>query len=406
MPDVDVLLPEHTRADGAKVVRDVRAAARTMAPFAADVVAFAADLSRALRREPRVRELPALGALAFWIRPASLERLRKEWSHLDSDERVVRVPRGAVFHIPPTNVDTLFVYSWLLSALVGNANIVRLSPAAAAAPSPLLGIIGDVLQQHPRVAATTAIVTYAHDDAITAALSGADVRVIWGGDDTVNAIRGVPLGPASMELAFPDRFSMAAFDAAAVNAIDDDDLAQLAGAFYNDAYWFDQMGCASPRLVVWRGSDVDAAAKRLYDALGAEVDRRGYDTATGVLIAKLVHAADTAAAGHVGRVDWSNNALTVAHLHEVGGIVRDGPGGGLFYDARIEELDDLAPCLVRRDQTLTHFGFSLAELRAFIRMVNGRGIDRVVPVGEALTFGHHWDGYDLLHAFSRGVACR
>src|SRR5229473_1854189 len=46
---------------------------------------------------------------------------------------VRRFPRGLVFHVPPANVDTIFVYSWALSALAGNRNVVRISPRAAGA---------------------------------------------------------------------------------------------------------------------------------------------------------------------------------------------------------------------------------------------------------------------------------
>ena len=42
-------------------------------------------------------------------------------------------PRGLVFHVPPANVDTIFVYSWALSALAGNPNVVRISSRSAGA---------------------------------------------------------------------------------------------------------------------------------------------------------------------------------------------------------------------------------------------------------------------------------
>jgi len=84
-------------------------------------------------------------------------------------------------------------------------------------------------------------------------------------------------------------------------------------------------------------------------------------------------------------------------------VVRDGPGGGLFYDVRIDELAELAEHVVRRDQTLTHFGFSADQLRTLARTLNGRGVDRLVPVGQALTFDRFWDGYDLLGSFTRCV---
>jgi hypothetical protein len=84
--------------------------------------------------------------------------------------------------------------------------------------------------------------------------------------------------------------------------------------------------------------------------------------------------------------------------------VRDGPGGGLFYDVRVDALTELIEHVARRDQTLTHFGCEPAELRALAVALNGRGIDRIVPVGQALAFDRHWDGHDLPHSFTRSVA--
>ena len=386
------------------VVGRMRAAAGPLTPFGAEVTAFAADLSRALRRDPVTRADPAVAALAYWIRPAHLVQLQQEWQiRNDRDDRIVRVPRGVVFHIPPTNVDTLFVYSWLLSALAGNANVIRLSPSVES--TALLRVIDDVLAQHPIVAGATVFVRYGHDDARTAELSTADVRVIWGGDDTVAAIRRVPLAPHATELVFPDRFSFALLDASAVRTSSEAELKDLATRFFNDAYWFDQLGCASPRLVVWRGDrqSTAAAAERFYDALAQELVRREHTTATGAVIAKLVHAADSAAAGRVESIVWDRSDLTIAQLRALDSVVRDGPGGGLFYDVRIEELSELAAHVVRRDQTLTHYGFSAEELRALARTLNGRGVDRLVPVGQALTFDRFWDGYDLLGSFTRCV---
>jgi hypothetical protein len=50
---------------------------------------------------------------------------------------------------------------------------------------------------------------------------------------------------------------------------------------------------------------------------------------------------------------------------------------------------------------LSHFGFTEAELTDLVRALAGRGIDRVVPVGQVLAFAPIWDGYDLLREFTR-----
>jgi hypothetical protein len=57
--------------------------------------------------------------------------------------------------------------------------------------------------------------------------------------------------------------------------------------------------------------------------------------------------------------------------------------------------------MTRQDQTVSHFGIAPAELRAFAETLAGRGVDRIVPFGSALTFDAIWDGYDLPREFTR-----
>jgi hypothetical protein len=95
--------------------------------------------------------------------------------------------------------------------------------------------------------------------------------------------------------------------------------------------------------------------------------------------------------------------LTVLSLGRLKDFEREHPGGGLFFEARLERLGDLPPFLCRRDQTLTYFGFALEDLHTLAQSLNGRAIDRIVPIGQALQFHRFWDGYDLLQEFCRGV---
>ena len=159
------------------------------------------------------------------------------------------MPRGLVFHLPPSNVDTIFIYSWLLSALAGNANIVRMSERATGAALAVCRLFNQIAKDaDPLIAHTTAILRYGHEREITAAISAlSDVRVIWGGDATVNTIRTIPLPPHATELTFPDRYSLSVLDAAQYCELDQAERQSLATQFYNDMYWFDQMACSSPQ---------------------------------------------------------------------------------------------------------------------------------------------------------------
>ncbi|RKJ31832.1 acyl-CoA reductase, partial [Butyricicoccus sp. 1XD8-22] len=101
--------------------------------------------------------------------------------------------RGTVFHIAPSNVDTIFAYSWMLSLLAGNRNIIRISSKEQ--PNELLDTIIKELS-HPQfenISRRTIICTYGYEEKATEILSSnCHTRVIWGGDITVQNIRRIP----------------------------------------------------------------------------------------------------------------------------------------------------------------------------------------------------------------------
>ena len=376
-------------------------------PFAPEITAAMATLSGLLLRDRQARQFAELQSLGFWLRPAAIERLRRDFLAAEPD--AVRVPRGTVLHIPPSNVDTIFVYSWALSMLAGNRNIVRLPSRRARQVDLLLGLLGTVLAQHPALAPSTIMLGYGHDDAVTTALSAkADVRVIWGGDRTVNHIRSLALPPHATELTFPDRFSLAAFAADAVLALDEPGLVRLADAFFNDVYWFDQMACSSPRQLYWIGSAEAgrAASVRFRQALAAAIDRRGYELNLGAAVEKVTLLCRAILDLPVAEVWQQGSALAVLMLDEVADLRAAPLGGGTLFELVLPELAALAPLVRRKDQTLSHFGFSGDALRDLARRINGRGIDRMVPVGDALAFGHVWDGVNLLTELTRLVAIK
>lgn len=78
-------------------------------------------------------------------------------------------------------------------------------------------------------------------------------------------------------------------------------------------------------------------------------------------------------------------------------------GSGLFWEYGVSSLDELAPALDRRSQTLISHGVAREEWAELITRYNLK-IDRIVPFGQALQFDHIWDGIDLLTEFSRLVS--
>ena len=405
MTGVQVVVPDLGPVDARSLVATWADDAPTVRPFAEDTLAFAVAYGRALTASDVARQHPEVRALAFWLREAPLRELQRAFEAGQPAE-VVPSPRGTVFHIPPGNVDTVFVYSWLLAALVGNRNLVRLPSGGGDVVEALAAVAGEVLAEarFAGVRARTRLVRYGHDAEITASFSAAaDVRVLWGGDASVLALRAVPLPPHATELTFPDRFAFALLDVAAVAALDEAGLDRLADRFVTDAFWFDQVACSSPRLVVWHGAAeaATAASARFFPAVARAAERSGYHAPLSAVLGKFVHAAAAVIEEDVERVRLSGNDVFALTLADADRFRREAPGGGLFYELTVADVAELAGFIRRRDQTVTHFGFDAASLRALAEASNGRGIDRLVPVGQALALQRFWDGYDLLAGFTR-----
>jgi hypothetical protein len=395
--------------EAAAFVDMVRARSLAARPFDERSIAFCGALSRMLLEVPGARADPQVVALGYWLRPTSVERMRQGFRRREGDS-LIFVPRGCVLHVTPANVDTMFVYSWVLAMLTGNSSVVRVSTRVTDTTTRLLSAVATVLSDvsFESVRRRSYLVHTSHDDRVARALSEiADVRVLWGGDATIAYFRQFPLPPRGRDVTFPNRHSLAIIDAEAVRLATDDEIAALAGRFFSDAYSFDQGACSSPRLIVWRSlgrSDVDGSRRRFRAALEEVIRRRAYGVETGVAIAKVVHSQRAAARVDGARIVTSSRAATWVELPTMTAYDRDSCGGGLFFDVVSEDLTaDLTVFVNSTDQTAVCYGLDDETLRGLARGLNGRGIDRFVSIGRALEFGSVWDGYDLLAEFVRRV---
>ena len=376
------------------------------APFDPRAVDFLTDLSAELRRDPATRRREAEAALAFWCRPAHLEELARRHA-----SPLPRLGRGLVFHLAPGNVPALFAYTLAAGLLAGNANVVRLSSHRAEGEAALLAVLRRVLDrpEHAAVRARTCLITYPRDSGATAAwCARCDARVVWGGDDTVAAVRAMPMPPHAVELCFPDRWSLALLSRRAVSELDDGALAELARRFYNDTYQMDQNACSSPQLVLWlEDGGAEDCRSRWWEAVAAQAARRypfGPFQAARKL-EQLCLSAMTMQAPAVLRTErYGGNLVYVAELGRPAGPLPPLKGGfGLFYQGALGALEELPPLLTPKAQTLVCGGVDPGRTAALLAQMGARGVDRVVPLGRALDFDTVWDGKDLIASLSRVI---
>lgn len=379
-------------------------------PFDARAIAYVGRFSRKLLTHARIREFPELAALGHWFRPARLQQLATEHAAAAGDARIVG--RGMAFHVAPSNVDSVSMYSWILSLLSGNSNIVRVSQKRGAQLDFVIDILNDLATEPAGepVAPRIALITYAHDTAITQSISArCQLRVVWGGDATVATIRAIPLRATATEVVFPDRFSLAALHADHVLALAADELAKLVHGFYNDAFWFAQQACSSPRVVYWVGTDAACAAAgaRFWQAVEAEVARRSPEDSSAMVVARLAASFELAAidaARPASGAIRTGQPLRLALEKGLSAAVKEVHcGNGLFLEGTLPVLSALASVLSDREQTLSVSGFDRSAIDELLDVVPTRSLDRIVPIGSALDFSSTWDGVDLFTAFTRRI---
>jgi hypothetical protein len=378
-------------------------------PFSPARMDSLARLSAGLLADPLLRQDPASVSVAYWLRRSQLVRLAEEHGRratLEPD--VLRVPVGRVLHMAPANVDTLFLYSWALAYLCGNASVVRLSQEQGAVVTALLRVIDSTAQEDAELAASNRFVTYGHDDAVTTALSAwCAHRIIWGGDEAVSAIRPLPLPAHASERVFGSKYSFAVIDAARFRDAPEAERDRVASGFFNDLFWFDQMACSSPHVLFWIGAPdiVDVAARNFEHSLQAEVERRRFKPNISSAVHRRAYAFGIAASSDV-RVVLEYPGFVGLHLRDSAALDKDVCGGGLFRHMPVSGLSEVLPFINEGDQTLTHWGIDAATLRSFAAGAGARGLDRLVPVGEALAFDVTWDGFHLIDDLLRRVRVR
>ena len=382
-------------------------AAHPWKAFDERVIGFLEDVSRSIVADPDSRGFPDLVSLGYWCRKSSLSTMAAM-----HDSNNMMVGRGVVFHIPPSNVPLNSAYSLICGLLGGNANIVRLSSNESPEMELLITHLARLLAlpEHSQMVDRVVLLRYDHDDDVTAHFcADADARVVWGGDATVSRIRAIPAKPRTVDVAFADRVSLALIKAAAVLTLDDKSLEQMTDRFVVDSYTFGQNACSSPKLVVWHGSESDTrrARERFWPVVERVAVAR--DSIEPInFVNRLVELCERlATSDSVSELEGLGSPALRVSLKDPSswGEIAD-LRFGTFSEAMIDRLELLGNLLDERTQTVSHFGYSSDEMRSHMTEIGLRGVDRVVPMGQALNFELVWDGYDLIGFLSRSVVVR
>ena len=386
-------------------IENITISNKNLKPFDEILTDFVNEVSNFILKTDYLKAYPEIIALGFWLRKANITKLKKHFFKISTDK--ILIPRGIVFHIAPSNVDTIFAYSWFISLLVGNSNIIRISDKENIQTNILLEIIIKILEkkEFKIIKEKTLIIKYGHNDEITKKLSElADVRVIWGGDETINHIRKIPIKPNSIELTFADKFSFSIIKSNEFNKLDN--LNKFIHNFYNDSFWFNQMACSSTKLIVWIGNKNEnkKAKEKFWKHFSEYVLEKKPNITSEDVINKFVSEISMAIENKIkiNQINPYIHTITISSFKDINEKLHTG--NGLFYELEENNLRNILKYVTKKHQTITYFGFTQKELKEIIMEILPNGIDRIVPIGKALEFSYIWDGYDLLQNFCRELS--
>ncbi len=374
-------------------------------PYNEKACAFCDKLSQELLANPNSRAFPDIITFAFWCRKSNILQLKKQFN--DNEKRI---GRGLTFHIAPSNIPVNFAFSFLFSLLAGNGNIVRIPSKSF----PQIKIICEAIQQiftddtFAEIRDNTTFVEYpSSDNKITAEFSAiSDVRIIWGGDATINMIRKLPTKPRCVDVCFADRYSAAIINGQAVLAADKTILRHQAEKFYNDTYLMDQNACSSPQIIFWYNVTQEIK-ERFWEAVEQQAQKQYFLQPASAMDKYTQLCQDIIEKNEVIGLHQKNNFLSVvslARLPQDTTILRGKCG--YFYEFELETLSEIASYINEKYQTITYFGIDPEEVRELVLQNHLTGIDRIVPFGSAMDIGVIWDGYDIIQSLSRIIALR
>lgn len=363
-------------------------------------IEFMGEFSRNLLKDPRTKGFADVTSYAFWIRNASLRQIKEHYyPHVES-----KVGRGMAFHIAPSNVPINFAVSFTSSLLAGNINVVRVSNKQYEQ----VKIVVDTLKKtfvegYQDMEQYLIIIRYEHDDEITQLISSmCDVRIIWGGDKTINSVRAAQLPPRAIEMSFADRHSLAILNS---DAVLETDIVKLAADFYTDTYYIDQNACSSPRIIIWAGKHIPEAKEKFWTAVD-ELVKRDYDFKEIQAIDKLDQFCKLAAVNQEINLSSHNNLVMRINVNKLDTELMDYKfGGGYFFEYEAKSLAEIAPIMNKPCQTLSYFGFDGHDIQTFVIRNGFRGGDRIVPVGKTMDLTFKWDGFDMIENMSRYIYC-
>jgi hypothetical protein len=371
--------------------------------FSNESINFLDVLSKNLLNDKKSKLYPDVATFGFYCRKANIIKLKEK--HVNTEN--IRLGRGIIFHIAPSNVPVNFAYSLLCGILSGNTNIVRVPSKHFEQIEIIINAIEKICEDSKYEIFSKRIVLLRYDrqnNATNYFSSICDVRVIWGGDQSIIEIRKNELPPRAFDITFADRYSLCAINAD--EYVKEERKDKITEAFYNDTYLFDQNACTAPHLIIWLGDKKNVKeSKNIFWTKLHDLATLKYEVQPVISVDKLTALySQSIQSENIKKQDSIDNLVWRIELENLSkNIDKYRSTSGYFSEFHAKSISELSKIVNRKYQTLSYYGISKEELTKFIIDEKPKGIDRIVPIGKTTDFSLTWDGFDLIKVLSRTI---
>ena len=367
------------------------------------ILDFIVDFGINLIKNRNSNKFTDLITLAFWCRKRKIYEYKKY-------QKFNILGRGLIFHITPSNIPTNFIYSLLISLICGNSNIVKIPKIKFEQTKIIIIELKKLLlrKKYINIRKLICLISYNNQDEITNFLNSiSNARMLWGSDKTVNLLKTNNKFSKLLDINFPDRFSISLINSDKLNSSMNKNLNNLISGFYNDTYLSDQGACSSPQLILWYGKNFIKAQNIFWESLSHFVNKNYSIPKIGPLNKFLLINKDYNE--NFKTFNSYSDKLQIVTLKKLASNQDQIRGQwGLFYQYNLDyNISQITKLLSSKYQTLTYFGFKKIFLKKiFFEKESLKGLDRIVPIGNALEMDFNWDGYDLHKFLTREITIR
>jgi len=280
-------------------------------------------------------------------------------------------------HILPGNISGTAVTSLVLGLLAKSANLLKLSRGAGLLPRLFVETLREI---RPDLAEALALSTWSSESPklTEAALAQADLAVVYGGDETISALRRLS-PPTTRLLTYGHKLSLGVVARESI----DEGLAVLAA---QDVALYDQRGCLSPQLY-YLESGGQVSPLEFSKWLGESLDTlslRWPKGKTPPYEAAQIQQLRAAVALKGGRAFCSQNGLDWTVLYDPDPAFSPSPLSRTVWIKAVDDLSEVASLLLPLRRSLQSIGLACPERRqsALVSALARAGGCRICPIGK------------------------